>query len=578
MNWTQLKTVLWLRWRLTRNQFSRRGGLNAAISIIALILGLWTAAGVGVGGFFAGWYLMGKATPIVMMLVWDGIIAAFLFIWCIGLLAELQRSETIDLARLLHLPISLQGVFVINYLVSLVTMSLIFFVPGMVGLSLGLLLGKGLRMIFMLPLVLSFVFMITAWSYCLRGWLLALMVNPRRRRNILMILTLAIVLLGQGPNLYFNVYLRHHHQIHSRHNATANSPQSLDSMIPAGWIAAQGYVPLLWVPNGAMALTEGNVLPSVLGSLGAFLLGALGLARAYSSTMRFYTGQEKVKAAAVKHVPISTAPASIPNTFIEKRVPFVPEDVSALMMALLRSMTRAPEIRMMLFTNLLVIVVLFGAFFSGNVKTTKNEMFQLFAATGAVAFTFFGLVQILFNQFGHDRDGFRILVLSPMRRRDVLLAKNLALAPIVLVLGLSTLVAMAFLTHLPVLGLFAALFKLPSMFLLLCLAGNFFSTWTPYRVIGGSLKPTKPPPKIILLIMVTQFFFPVVMLPIAIPPLVGMILEKTGYLPAPLVDAILSMVLLVMAAGFYILALNAQGNFLERREQRILQVVSQEVE
>ncbi len=43
MNWGQLHTIIWLRWRLTRNQWSRGGPLNAIITLIvmtgALIIG-----------------------------------------------------------------------------------------------------------------------------------------------------------------------------------------------------------------------------------------------------------------------------------------------------------------------------------------------------------------------------------------------------------------------------------------------------------------------------------------------------------------------------------------------------------
>src|SRR6267143_2392734 len=43
--------------------------------------------------------------------------------------------------------------------------------------------------------------LVTAWIYCLRGWLLSLMVNPRRRRNIIMFVTLAFILTTQAPQL-----------------------------------------------------------------------------------------------------------------------------------------------------------------------------------------------------------------------------------------------------------------------------------------------------------------------------------------------------------------------------------------
>ena len=42
----------------------------------------------------------------------------FLFFWLIGLIVEIQRSETIDLPKLLHLPVALGRVFVLNYVAS----------------------------------------------------------------------------------------------------------------------------------------------------------------------------------------------------------------------------------------------------------------------------------------------------------------------------------------------------------------------------------------------------------------------------------------------------------------------------
>src|SRR5258706_2141081 len=130
--------------------------------------------------------------------VWFGVTVAFLFFWMIGLLAELHRSETIDLQRLMHLPVALGQMFVVNYLASHLALSVILMVPAMIGLAIGLVLARGPAMVLLLPLALSMVFMTTAWTYCLRGWLAAMMTNPRRRRTIIMGITLVFVLLGQA--------------------------------------------------------------------------------------------------------------------------------------------------------------------------------------------------------------------------------------------------------------------------------------------------------------------------------------------------------------------------------------------
>jgi ABC-2 type transport system permease protein len=227
---------------------------------------------------------------------------------------------------------------------------------------------------------------------------------------------------------------------------------------------------------------------------------------------------------------------------------------------------------------MIVLVALIPVIFLNNKMSQMSEVARLFFGTSAVVFTFFGLIPQMTNLFGFDRDGFRALVLSPARRRDVLLAKNLALMPVALILGLAMLGALTIVAHLPVLQLAAGICKLLAVFMLLSVIGNFVSVWAPYRVTAGSLKPTKPPAKTVLLIMLTQFLFPVAMIPIFIPPVLGLVSEKLGGWPAPLVDSLGSLCLIAVAMIFYWLSLDGLGNMMERREQKILLAVSKEVE
>src|SRR5262245_23200236 len=176
--------------------------MAAIVAVSAVVLG----AATFVGGLLGAAQGLGEAKPTVVMGIWLGVTVAFLFFWMIGLLSELQRSETIDLQRLMHLLVALGQMFVINYVASHVTLSIILMLPAMTGLALGLMLSRGPAMVLLLPLAWSMVFMITAWTYCLRGWLAAMMSNPRRRRAIIMGITLALILVFQLPNFYFNVF------------------------------------------------------------------------------------------------------------------------------------------------------------------------------------------------------------------------------------------------------------------------------------------------------------------------------------------------------------------------------------
>lgn len=584
MNWSQLRTILWLRWRLTKNQWSRGGGLNATLTLIAALLGVSIGLAGCIGGILAGSLALANAPPQVLLLVWDAIIGTFLFFWMIGIVTEIQRAEAIDLSRLLHLPVSLKGVFVVNYLASHFTLSIIVFLPGMLGLSAGLIWGQGVSMLLLIPLALSFVFMVTAWTYCLRGWLIALMINQRRRRAVIIGATMAVMLLSQLPNLYFNV-IRNRSSAQSRNNKGAQtiprSPprETLGKQIalPPEFLAVHKYVPPMWVGNGAMALATGNAWPAVGGSIGAMVIGALGLLRAYRSTVRFYQGTQNPKPSR-ERIRTETTRKSRKN-FLERRLPAVPDEVTALTLAFFRSLTRAPEVKMALATNLIMLVV-FGAMFGvrGVTSTVTSESAKAFMATGAGAFTFLGLLQLMFNQFGFDREGFRALVLLPAPRKYFLLAKNLSFLPLGIGIGCLFLVTIEIFLRVPVLAALAACLQLVTTFLVLCIAGNFLSVVLPYRIAAGSLKPTKAPAKRILLTFASHLLFPVAMVPIFFPPALGLLSDSLGWWPAGLVNVILSLLLLALVLFCYRLSLDSLGHLLERKEKEILKAVTQEVE
>jgi ABC-2 type transport system permease protein len=204
MNWEQLRAILWLRWRLTKNRFVRGGQLNAVLAVFIIAVLVLGAAGLGIGGIALGYFAATQTPPMMLMLLWDGLVFAFLILWLSGLLVEIQRSESIDLTKLLHLPVTLYQVFFFNYIASHFAPTIVLCLPAMLGLCLGLILRLGPFMALLVPVVIAFVFMITAWTYCLRGWLAALMVNKRKRRAIILWVTITIVLCGQIPIVLFN--------------------------------------------------------------------------------------------------------------------------------------------------------------------------------------------------------------------------------------------------------------------------------------------------------------------------------------------------------------------------------------
>ncbi len=563
MDWNQLRTILWLRWRLTRNQWSRGSPVNAIIAM--MVAGLVVIAGVS-GGFLGllagGVFLRSRPAPDLLAL-WDMLFGVFLFFWVIGLVSEIQRSESIDIGRMLHLPVSLKQVFFINYLASHLTLGIILFIPGMLGLCLGLALGRGWLMLGLLPLVVGAVFMVTAWTYCLRGWLVTLMSNPRRRRTIIALMAFLAVMVGQLPNLF------------SFAQGGLPHLKRQPGTMPRQIMIAHQVVPFLWVGNGAMGLAQGNVLPALWGAAASFGIGALGLRRAYRTTVRFYQGYVREKLPPVKTAALSRRAAA--SVFTERQLPGVPEEAAAMALATLRSMSRAPEVKMALAMNI-VFLLIFGGTFLFKRSRALEDAFKPFIATGMIAFMCFSLVQLLFNQFGYDRAGFRALVLSPARRRWILLGKNLALLPVVLGLGGLLLLLVKFSVDVPALVILATALQLLGIFLALCLVGNLASMLAPYRMTPGSLKPTKMPAGTVFLTFLLHLLFPLIVAPAFLAPIGGGFMNLVGWLPAATGNLLISTLLLALAGLCYYRFLPPLGELLQRREKRILDVVTHEVE
>jgi hypothetical protein len=343
-------------------------------------------------------------------------------------------------------------------------------------------------------------------------------------------------------------------------------------------LEAHHWVPPLWMAGSARGLADGNPFPALLFSAGMMGLGWMGLRRAYRSTMRFYLdGGSAREVAARAAAATSAAPARRVSNWVEGSMPMLPQDVAGLALAQLRSMSRAAEIRLMMGMNCLMTLILLGLLF-GGARIKVEPPYKPLIVVAMIALVFFGMLQVFFNQFGHDRDGFRAMVLLPTRRDHVLLGKNMALAVIALIFGTIFIAGLAvFLRPSPVV-LLAAFLQFCAAFFLLCIPGNLLSILMPFRVAPGSLKPNKVPFFHGLVMVVAPMLMPVVMLPLIVPPLLGVVAGHFEWLPASMVNLIGSVIILALAVGLYRFSLPSLGRLLQQRETRILQAVSETTE
>ena len=276
----------------------------------------------------------------------------FLFAWVMALMVELQRSEMLSLKNLLHLPVSLSGAFFLNYTSSLASLTVLLFLPAMFGLCLASVLHFGGKSLVVFALLTSFLLMVTAVSYQLRGWLAQLMENKRTRGTVIAITTIVFVAISQIPNFISLRSMKSRNAASGeRRAAYAKRLDELGEQLKAGEIDTEEYalsaklaqeqfteqrktqavavnhtativnatLPIGWLPYGASTAARGAVVSPWLCALGMSTIGFVSLALAYRSTLRAYTGDHNKE---YRPVGRKKAKTLVKDSILEKNVPF----------------------------------------------------------------------------------------------------------------------------------------------------------------------------------------------------------------------------------------------------------------
>jgi ABC-2 type transport system permease protein len=609
VNREHFKAFLWLRWRLRVNQFRKAGVANLVFFLIVAVGAVVAAVGLFIAGFFVGWLALPKTPGYVRLYVWDGIVVAFLFSWMIGLLTELQRTESLSLDKFLHLPVSISGAFVINYLSSLFSLTLLVFVPTSIGLTLGQTIAHGPAMLLALPLIAAFILAVTAITYQFQGWLATLMTNPRKRRTVVVVVMMCFILVAQFPNLinvvrpWDNVskpltqFNERQQEIVRAFNAkeidlteqqkrmresneqfkTEQDSASNETLerVERTTRMMNLAIPFGWMPLGAAALPDNDVLPSLLATLGLALIGAASLSRAYRTTVRLYTGQYN----SGEHRQETPAPVITTSTkprLLEKQLPVISEQATVVALAGFRSLIRAPEAKMALLAPIIMVVVFGGIFLSS--KVTLPDEARPFLAIGGAGVVLLSAIQLIGNQFGYDRSGFRAFVLSPIPRREILLGKNLAVAPLAIGLGTVIIILVGSVFPMRFDQYPAALLQLISTYLIFCLLANILSILAPMAIAPGSMKASNVKIVPVLLQLAFMMMLPIVFLPAMLSVGTETLLNEVAGTNGWPISLALSIVTLPLVVLIYRKVITLEGDWLLSREQKVLEVVTSKSE
>jgi hypothetical protein len=199
-------------------------------------------------------------------------------------------------------------------------------------------------------------------------------------------------------------------------------------------------------------------------------------------------------------------------------------------------------------------------------------------ALGGAAVMLLSAVQLIGNQFGYDRAGFRAFVLAPIPRREILLGKNLAVAP--LSVGIGTLLAFIVGIVFPMRPdqYLAAVIQLASAFLLFCLMANVLSILAPMPIASGSMKASDVKLVPVLLQLCFIMLMPIVFMPAVLPIVVELVLNELVVPEGWPISLALSILLLTVVVFVYRKLITIEGDWLAQREKKVLEVVTSKSE
>jgi len=566
--------ILRLAWKLSRRRWERQSPLFGGLAILVSVIGIGSAVVAAVTAFVLGITLLPGKEPLVLMLVWDGVIALFLMLWLTGLLIQLQLGgESLALDKLLHMPISPSSAFFLNFLGSQLRVSLIIFLGVMFGLAAASVAVLGVAHLVLFPMVLGLTALVTCVTHQFQSWLGRLFANKRRRGTIVAVAVLAFVALMNLPAL-FNRFLR-------------DTDVSFGMEQIEQWaLVGNAVFPPGWLALGAWGATGGAVWISALATIGMFGIAFLSLRRSYRKTLgalalddragrRPTRAEAKTKRVSGRAAPATGRALAVPpglGRMFDPVLRYVPDPSRAVAWVALRLWMRGPQGKMVLLSPLLLIM-LYLLIFREFAQGAWAAQFVVLAMMGfmiAMAFNLFS------NVFGQDGNGFRAVVLASVPPTELLLGKNLALLPYALVIGTLIIGVLQWVHPLPASHVLANFAQLLVLYLVGCMLGNSFSIRAPWPMSSTSMGMRNATAASFLASFLILLLLVIFIAPLAIPFAVERRLAEGGSsIPVYLIFSLLE---LTAIAYVYRRLLASKGRLLATRLESILGRVTQPVD
>jgi len=553
---SQLYTLIWLKWTLFRNSLrSAKNAINSIASALAMVIALGVALLVATGLGIGAYALTAQeqslnethaiSTRAVGMppaeLVFFGIFSFCFLLWA-TLPLSTGTGRQFDPGRMLMYPISLRKLFAVDLISDITSLPSVFAVPAILAVGLGAGLAQGMvfgTLLAMIPTV--------AFGLALSKWLSTFIGSLTRKRrtrgeSVLALIGAVVALTGAVIGQIAPVLFRHAGRLRGLRWTPPGA---------AAFVLTGGQTPInYWLAVGTV--TSYAVL-LIIATYWLAKRSVLGLGQRLGKTKAATPGKQ---------------------TYVGWEFPLLSSEVSAILEKELRYLARNAQIRVMgMMPFILIVVRLMNTKSFGQSGASPrgakslSQDFYMFGgglmATAGVLYVFLLLAGLWCNQFAFEEGGMRSLILSPIRRDKILLAKNIAIT----VLALSFSAALLIINQLvfgdltPGTILFVAL-SFVTFSSVMALIGNWLSIRFPKRMNFGKRLNVSGVVGLLLIPIIAILGLPVVGATAA------------GYLTRSLfVEYVTLSVIAALAVGFYLLTINAQGQSLQRREIDVLEAV-----
>lgn len=456
-------------------------------------------------------------------------------------------SRQFDPERLLVYPISLRKLFAIDLFSEITTFQSIFAIPSIVAIGLGVGMAKGQILRALLIIIPTFAF-----GIALAKWLATATSSLLRQQRT------------RGETLVAMI------------GATVGLGGALIAQVAPSLIKNQELLRAFrWTPPGmaAFALTEG-----MKGTLSNYVLPLLGLA-AYTALlviMTFWMARRVVLGeGGGKGKPWPRNGPTETTGYGGWRLPLLSSPISAIVEKELKYSLRNAQLRIMAVMPLMLILVRLANVNRLGVEPgmRSGPFFREFltygeglVTTAGVLYVFLILSGLSCNHFAFDNGGMRALILSPIKRRDILLGKNIS----------STLIALAF--SVTLLTIDQVVFKDLTIRTLLFVGLSFISFAAIMSLIGNWLSIRFPRRMKFGKHLSVSGLLGLLLIPLTIllslPPLAA---TAVGYLTQSLlVEYVTLAVVTGLSVGYYLVVIDNQSQLLQAREIEILDAIREQ--